>query len=561
MTAAATFSLTVTQGGTGITADLSSAGVEIHAKAKAARTCAYSYTVAGDGALDLTALVGATVVVTLDTGSGAQTIFTGRINRTPTYDTARRAVAITATDGWQEYCDGNTLAELQVLIPNGLYQEDIDGPRVSGLQQTIALLSTTPEDAALNRSGTFAVWSWTPKASGSEDGTVTASQVRDVVPELADADELVNSISVTYEHSFTRRVWNEVHFGWSGIGDWCTWYTTLGHDLPTHEEIHSVAAGTGWPVIGTIDITGHPVSDPDGGVQWVDCPDYEGWILTDYLRTEATAAGWDGGQTYAVECSETLTLTVTASSSVTAYGSRPSEMAYSANTPYATDAVDADDSPAEPAGMTSYGTGDSQSYNDEIDSTQRSANVAASLAKARVRILETHRRNTVTWTMLADPTLDLGDTWTITHPLSTCRGVVTELRHRISATAALTTPTVAAYIGAGGSDDTLSAPSMIIQAPTESAPADVVIYTKVGNMLDSEDYDEDWELGNYWVCNFPPWICSPPNCPTDDQIYETTGLYVSGPDIPDTAREAIELTQSASYAVAIPASTITISGG
>ena len=48
-------------------------------KVMAARLCSYAYTIAGDGAVDLTSLVAATVVVTVDTGLGAETIFTGRV--------------------------------------------------------------------------------------------------------------------------------------------------------------------------------------------------------------------------------------------------------------------------------------------------------------------------------------------------------------------------------------------------------------------------------------------------------------------------------------------------
>ena len=566
MTSAATFALVLTQGGSNITADLTMDGVRVHAKVKAARTCAYAYTIAGDGAVDITALVGATVVVTVNTGGGAETIFSGRINRTPQYDTNTRTVSITATDGWQAFVNGKTLAELEALITNGTYREDLDGPRVSGLQQALALLSTTPEDAYIDRDGDFTVTSWTPKASGSEDGTVGAGDVRDVVPQLADADELVNTVAVTYQHTFTRRVWNKVSFSWTGVaGNWCDWYTGLPsagqkYDLPTIEEVSRVADGTGWAVLGSISMDGHPEENFGPGTGLFPCGGDYGWVLAGPLRYEVTGFSWSAGKTFSVEARETLTLTLTAASSVSAYGSRPGELSFAADTPYAADAVDADESPAEPDGFTSYGSGSTQSYSEEIDTTQRSANVAAALDKARLQILETHRRNTVTWTQLIAPTLDLGQTWTITHPLSTCRGVVTELRHMITRTAALTMPTVSAYIGGGGSDDARTAPALIATPPSVSAPSAVSVGTKVGNTTSSDDFDEAWTEGNYWVTNAPPWICSPPACPTDEQIYDT-GLYIAGPEITDAARAAVELTDTGSYAVAIPTTTITVSGG
>lgn len=567
MATAATYLLSITQAGAAIGLDvLSSAGVTINAKVKAARTCSYAYTIAGDGPVDLTSLVGATVVVTLDVGAGVETIFTGRVNRTPTYDTNTRTVAIEATDGWQAFVNGKTLAELEALISNGTYREDLDGPRVSGLQQTIALLSTTPEDAFLNRSGVFTVTHLLPNGAGSEDGTVDASTINGVTPRLADADELINTVAVTYEHTFDRRVWWRTGFTWAGVeANWCEWYTTApssggAYELPTRDEILSAAAGTGWTVLGGISMGGHPENFGPGTASFP-CGEGIGWILSDYFLTEATSASWDAGKTYGVEGRETLTLTVSAASSESAYGEHPGELRFVADTEYAIDAVDSDDNPTEPEGFTSYGAGGTQSYSDEMDATQRADNIAAALAKAQVQILETHCRNTVSWTQLADPRLDLGQTWVVDHPLSTCRGVVSELRHQISAQQALTQATVKAYIGGGGTDDTLTAPAFAPPEPVESAPPETIIDTRVGNALNSAPFDPAWTESSNWVTNATGWICSPPGCPDPEQIYYQIGLYVKGPDISDAARAAIEHAGAASYAVSIPPTTITVSGG
>ena len=106
MTAAATFALGVTQGGVDVTSAISENGIEIRAVINGARTCRYTYEIIGGGSIDLTALVGASVVVTVNTGGGAETIFSGNINRTPRYDTDSRTLDILATDGWQEFLDG-----------------------------------------------------------------------------------------------------------------------------------------------------------------------------------------------------------------------------------------------------------------------------------------------------------------------------------------------------------------------------------------------------------------------------------------------------------------------
>jgi len=394
-------------------------------------------------------------------------IFSGTVN-SASANTDRDQVTLSCSDMLQNVMEAKTEAEILTLIPNGRYSSHVFGDREDGWQQALDVLSTWPGSVHLNTSGTPVVQAW-----GGSPGTVPTHVIDTAHEESLRVRDLTNKIVITFQVRYTRRHHREHTFGWDwDHSDFCAWYAN-SHSLPTREMIQSAAEGAVWKVqTNKVSFT----ALPDTGLYPCGA-----WAITDEAQKAiVSAAGWTAARRWSQTVTETYEITVQATGSISSYGEQLKEDGATYSEEYSDEAWDQDQGADTPSGGGWYADALGDMASDEITRADADAAIECKIAQAATRIIETHRRNSVRYTIPCDASTDLD-------------GSIMQFTHNIDPAAGRATTTIKKSKSGAGSLPSIDTPAVQDTDPTHSAPSSHTdLPTRIGGKPSSPAYDSTW---------------------------------------------------------------------
>ncbi|MCP4304706.1 MAG: hypothetical protein GY788_07485 [bacterium] len=436
--------------------------VTVEAEEDAARVA----TVTIHSAAAANTFVGQSVTVTY-----SSLIFSGVVN-SATANTDLGQVTLNCSDLLQNVMEAKTEAQLLALIPGGRYSSHVFGDREDGWQQALDILSTWPGSIHLSTAGTPVVQAW----SGSP-ATVPVHVVGTAKEEALRLRDLTNKVVLTFQVRYTRRHHREHGFGWDwGHADFCEWYLD-SHSLPLREMIQSAAEGAGWALQDNyIDFDALPDT-----AEYVCGGAVVGFAVTDEAQNAlVVGASWTAVRRWSQTVTETYQITVQSAGSIAGYGEQLKEDGATYQEEYSDDSWDQDGGTATPGGGGWSVDAIGDHVSDEITRAEADAAIECKIAQSATRIIETHRRSSVTYTIPCDPSLDLD-------------GSVMQYVHNIDPAAGRATTTVKKSTSGAGTLPTIAAPSVQDTAPAHEAPgSSTTLPTRIGGTESDPPYDADW---------------------------------------------------------------------
>jgi hypothetical protein len=335
--------------------------------------------------------------------------FTGVISK-PVYQVAGGYIEVECTADLQGYFDTGTRANIDTLIA-GEYSKHIFNEDDSNWQYAQDQISTKPASMWVDANGTIQVTDWAAK--GTADFTILDEDIIHGSVSILSATKrnLVNRVLVTLDYRFWNLRQRELSVTWSAPANFCD-YLTKGFRLPSKEMFLSAWKGTGWNInsYGWTEV-------PDSGTYY--CPvDPYIWVWTPVSKRFCIGSSATLDRRWGQRVTETYTLDVKSSQSITASGEMGVAEAYGIQSDY--DISDWE-SPREHAGRASGSTlhdGGSGDYSVEADAAIRTEMEQAQttvLAKAATEVLATHRNTRYTFGCALYPFMDLSKTVRVTY--------------------------------------------------------------------------------------------------------------------------------------------------
>ncbi|MCP1675440.1 hypothetical protein J2T57_002590 [Natronocella acetinitrilica] len=463
-------------------------------------------------------------------------LFTGVVDE-PEYDPVTREVLLTCSDDRQQRLEAQSREALDVLI-GGYYSDDVTGEITTNLEYAETLLQTVP--AALDirpDTNAFTLTDWAAKAT--PDHTITRVIDSTMQVTVASRRELVNSVRIELDYRFTRfrERAHEWIWVWNGSGDFCNWFDDTT-ELPNLPMVEQASAGTNWVRTDPVTYTALPPSAADPcntGANWVNP---QAW---DPLLLEAEWVAYQWGTQVATE---RYALTVESPTSIAQVG----EVLDRDRAGITTEA-DTDDWPDR---IPELGAPVVDALGDNVwDQADRDALGDAGevlLRRARNRVLDSHRRNLVRFSVPLLPTVDLPDTVAVDAEGVVARGKVWRLVHTMDFSEDGQVPQTQITLAvsrAGG--DGVTEPAWELPTPPDTqAPGDppdalTLLPTQLGGKASSPPYDEDQAgfAGNYSVIEL------------GTETYPRR-FTVASPEVDAGARDPVEAEATAIYSVAVP---------
>jgi len=501
---------------------------------------------------------GQSVEVLISVGVGALTpVHLGKVTRS-TYDIATGNYEIQSSDEIQEHFRQLTDQEVLDFITDSVYSDAVFGNSEDRWKYTQDCLSTVPAEVHFDAAGVMQLVDWAAKAT--PDFVLTGDNIHSI-PSNAyverAADDQVNSVEISYGYGFTRWLSRLHSYAYSfsfgnpaGHTTWCEWYTAAGQDsfeLPLVDPIRSAVLGTGWALLR---------EDYDGNPYFASCDN--GVIVYDLTEEHSletmivTVASLDLYKNFAQPIGEDYTLTVQSSASIARYGTVTRTRAAGRDTP-----VDGDsftDAAGYQSGWAADSNGDRFENQDDVPTLNN--DIQCSLQSAMTTIWERHR-NTLTFVADINPAITLASTIELSGVVLqsgtlNAKGKVQSLAFNLNRNTPSMQITLAITRGAGGTGDTLAPPARPDTSPQHSAPAtNTILNNHVGNRLDSPDYPPNGDTWTGWIIN-SRGIFTPPDVPTEDQIYPGGEFRVGTVGVEDEAVNELAATTAATYNVAIP---------
>lgn len=561
---ARTWSATVTVGGADVTASVTGT-IQVRAEENQARTADVSFLPA-TGTFDPEDWIGVAVLidhVADPDGTPASTrIFTGNCNW-PELDDTTSVLTLHCSDLLQESFEAMDDATILSTITGSKLSDEVFGEREDGWQRAQDALTTVRSEIHKSRTGTLTLTDWAAK--GTADYGYTSSGYLHESPRVTYAQrrELVNSISLEYQHRYDRFKIRNHDFSWSH-GNFCGWLTGDFFPLPKTEMVKTAIEGAGWPVHGNIVFTHLPEQGTYncGGTQIIwggVVPDTGGIVIDtaaqEELRTGlAFSATWAARKRFVQTITEDYSITVSCAGSITLFGTAVGEdganLSVDSN---GNEWADSDDTDI-PAGFTQDAIDDYVA--DQMTRADSDNVVECLIQHADHRIAGSHRRNYVRWQVPCEPALDLEHTAQITAGKVTAKGKVFQVQHTLDLVAgsAITAVQIACSRGGGGTSDALDAPTPPSTAPTHQAPAtSTTVDTHIGGNDTVADWDDaDYDGESYVSSN--QGVISTVN---PLKIYPRRVQIVS-PEIEVEATQSGDYTATPTYAVAVPDDTLTV---
>lgn len=478
--------------------------------------------------------------------------FTGVVD-VATFNPSGRSVSFACTDDRQNKVAALTKAEIDTLTPDALYHVGAQGEIDEHWAYAMARMESQPASLDCGPYGNPRVTNWDGLATFYTFTDASVFYNAPYASELPRRTGLVNRVDVAYQYRFYRCRERHAWLGWSK-GVTGTDALASGYAYPTQDMVEAALDGTGWHRISTAYSnapTQVPVVSPSG--YYITCSGVS--TMTAHLA-----------QRHSQTVTENYTLTVSAPASVAANGELAKPMRGTYATTWNPDQWEDDftvTTPDASAADVDYGGDQTRAQSD--------ACIETLLAIANTRILASHRQARVTFTIPCMPELDLIHAVEIDTAAIQATGKVVRVVHRVNiATGEASTTVTLALSGIAASGivtpdvlDAPAAPDVDAALAEDDWVANIgALGTHVGAVTNHAYADS---LMGYLV-NAPENITITDG--TDqttganpyydaDWEYPTTGFRVQLPGVADTHRNPLELSQTASYAVEIPADPLT----
>ena len=531
---------------------------------RAAATASFTYRPTTPVTLP-TDLIRKPVVIRWNTGA-IENLFTGEVNDA-TWNLDQRTYTVQCSDFFQEQFEGKTDAQIEALIPQGLYSENVFGPRRDGWQYAQALMSTAPYDYFLDRDGNFQSSPWLRGVAAVPDFDLGSGQVLNdgaYSLEMAKGRDVQTKYNAKYQYRISRWKRRKHSFIWAGLtptGAWCEWFLNQGYPLPTRDTISGAANGTGWtigddsagastPSQGGIAFGTHPASGTY-------CTPPTGWVISEEARAQvAISASWQGFRKWAQTITEDYQLTFNVPTATTTYKTNTGERSASGD-------IQTDDASWERGNTVSLDPGQTwqtdtlnDDYADVEDETVRTEDLQVILNLASTALHTGFRKNYVSITNELMPTLGLNHTVRVNTSEIEAKGKVVEYEHVLAPGNWTTRIKIGICWGSSGASDPLTTPARPDSSPSHAAPSNTTnIPTRVGGCPESLDYDPTWANG--WMTNKQAANCTEQTQPPPEKIYPLT-FVCTGPDIEAEARDEMKVVQPVAYNLAFDPDTLVL---
>ncbi len=450
------------------------------------------------GAFDPADWTGAEVALdytwTAADGSAAYTLrqFTGQVDAFR-LDPARQTITLTCSDRRKGLLLGASQAQIATLLTGSLWSDAFFNADVDGLRYAEDRLSTLAADFDLDADGTPRLTAWAAKVA--PDWTIDRILADSLAVDFARHTDLVHQVEVKLDYRFARLRLREARIKYVfDLMDMATDHIAM----PTSALVEDAIADAGWDVLDD-PVYVRPAEYYDiGGVFYL-CDSENG------VR-EATARL---GKRFAQSVEEHYTLTVSASAS----GLDPrlkSTLSGALESAFDAAAWEKDITASPVLASPGWGMETAGDATTDPDTGRAGAQnaVRCGLAMAARKILESHRQNSVEFTVPLNPFLSRAHTVALDQPDLDATGKVRRLVHELdpdsgraltTVTLALSRPTLA---NPAASDAHTPPATPAIPAP--SAEVIAAHYMELGNIIGGKAgaaaYDEDW---SGWIINVP----------------------------------------------------------
>lgn len=530
--------------------------VSIVAEEGAARTAELSI-VAPAGALSIPAYVGKAVLLDLallDAAGAVESsarLFTGVVD-VPRIDVATRVLSLTCTDQLQEVIAVAPRAWVDLYVA-GRWSKAVFGEPGDTWQYALDQLSTVPASLDLDAYRSPRVTQW--RAKSAPDVSLGAGDVVDgsVEVDLASRADIRSQVSGDFQYRFYRLRGRgiQAQFNIGSVRD----VASKGLDMPSKAMIEQAVSGlSGWTLRGKIGWSEPPVGA------------WGGLAPTDPVLIITGAAAANLALGFSAFLSARWGQSITETTSITVRAAGEIAAAAGAREDLGTSTLDAEFDVArweasddvEPA-LSVPLIGDvalDAATDATCDRSASSAGVTTTIARARTRILATHRLTQVRAQTAIRPAIDLDKTLLVDAMGVRAQGKCSRVEHTLSIDTGTAVTSFAVAIsgyGAAGIVPYSAPPDIPDPDPIDDETAekvDVAAYgcecgLYIGQQTGSGNYSEDAMIG--FTTNAKLGAMYDPLGP----VYPLQ-FSMRAPDIEASSRDALELAAAIDQTIAIP---------
>lgn len=520
-----------------------------------------------EGAVDVIALAGLSVVIEFERTSGAAYIrrmFTGVVEE-PEIDMVTGVVSCLCHDQYQERIAEQSREWIDAAV-GGRWHEAVSGEPSDNWAYLQARLASVPKSMALNPYGVPTVLPW---RGGDVATSVTLTpddwlDVQEGAPPrltLPSRDSLRTRITVRMQYRYQRLRARYITAEWSQPLDWFMWRDIDGsrHSVAplTAAAVRERLEGlSGWEAIGSIDIT-----NPLPGIYQSEGWDDGGFVITaDEAPNLALGFSAFLGARWQQTVTEDYTVQVVNTALETALGKQIAEeiganlTAEFDQAAWETDSsvgpgpvfVVTDPSPTPPE------IGDTiEVWQPEgTDPAARDEILRTLLDQAWVRLAASTRTGRISLDVSIRPDVWL-DWWaTVEAPTVRAAGKVSAYKHVLDPDAGEATTSLEIAIALPGNVHRTLPEWVLPAAPADTSPAGEMTCTIgefKGGLEDSPPWDEASMIG--FATNLTDLL---PDAEKASREWYPHQLSIKAPDIEETARDPLVLSTSATHEVAVP---------
>lgn len=476
--------------------------------------------------------IGQSVIINYIDGASTR-LFTGIVHA-PKYDISTGLTHFICTDNLQEAVETISRSAIDALIPGYWDEAVFNDPEEnwSYAQQRISCYAGAFDKSA---AGVLRSTAW--QAKTTPDFTFIDSDIIEKTLDisLAERRNIINSIAVKFSSRYERLWQRELTASWQApFMTPFQGYLANRYQLPTKTMISEALSQ--W-IIKAVAFTDMPPSGTYGGIFWG---------LTDYGRELAQAMTATVATRWKQAITDNYTITVQSAASISQHGALAVERSHSKQSEQNVNFTDFKEYAAPVGDFISTGN-----YIAKNEQTISNALLCA-IHQAKTEILRSHRSNSVQFSAVLQPDLDVANTVYVNHSKLQAKGKVYSFVHTIDTLQgrAVTDIQLAVFLPnvASQADTTITAPSSPYANPTGLPSQLSALSTYIGNITGAPAQDSNW-LG--WIGNYDSWSGTPPA----PEVYDPA-FVVEFPEITEGA--AVEHNGSYSYNVAIPQDTLVI---
>lgn len=529
--ASGSWSLSVALGGADVSGRLTGRA-RVEAERGGARIAEFALLPTG-GTVNPESWVGATVAIAY----AGVAIFNGRVEAAA-YDPATREVSFSASDGLQATVNASSRAALAALI-GGRHHPDVFAGSESLWDYAQARLSTVPVTLDLSVAGDLRVLPWVDSTAATTVWAAVLDETLAVGP-FPERRNLVNRATLAIDYRYTRKRQRQHSVAWVGAADICTW-AAQPHDLPTVGMLEQVVRQAGWSLQGEIAaaeiLAGNYPCTP---------------VLSISQDVEdnrfCLSAAWTAARRVTQTVTEHYELRSDCAASIATAGvlEDTADLGFEEAEDGTVRGWESEPYDGLAAGAVVGELGDH--ILDDRDEARWQAAALCALDAARIRLLQSQRGYYVSFSVLCDPALDLGQR----HRLAAltdlgvdASGHIDKLVHEFDFAAATDISTVTLDCSRAGLRFDPAVPGELPARPgTDRAlphpPGSSALGSYIGGNPGAEPYDDTWQG---WSGNW--------QFPTGDIFYEKR-FRLDMPGVDAEARDPVTFTQTRrDYAIAL----------